>query len=177
MKEENGKKLLQWLTPVLLMAIVIIVMFFNFFIKIKMEGVRANKNEMASVASIYGEKLHGDFNTIRAAGRTAAAILAEEDAGSEAVIQTTLEVIRKHTESYEVIYHSGSGLGIREDGSEVSLTETDYYHMVYQAADVRYLYTVDDGITGQPKRISNGGNINKFKEKIAMFHSISSFPI
>ena len=150
MREENGKKILQWLTPIILMSCVIAVMFFNFFTKIKMEGVLANKKEMASIANIYGEKLHGDFNTIRAAGRTAAAILAQEQAGSDEVIQTALSVIREHTESYEVIYHKGSGLGVREDGSEISLKETDYYHMVYQAADVRYLYTANDGIVGQP---------------------------
>ena len=150
MGEGSGKKILQWLTPVLLMTIVIVVMFFNFFIKIKMEGVRVNKKEMASVASIYGEKLHGDFNTIRAAGRTAAAILAEGQTENANVIQTALSVIMTHTESYEVIYHKGSGLGIRHDGSEVSLKETSYYEMVYQAADVRYLFAADDGITGQP---------------------------
>ncbi len=174
MKEESGKKILQWLTPILLMGIVIIVMFFNFFIKIKMEGVRVNKKEMASIASIYGEKLHGDFNTIRAAGRTAAAILAEGQTENTDVIQTALSVIMTHTESYEVVYHKGSGLGIRHDGSEVSLKETSYYQMVYQAADVRYLYAMDDGITGQPAIVLVVPLENSSLQNILLYYSVEN---
>lgn len=174
MREENGKKILQWLTPIILISCVIVVMFFNFFIKIKMEGVRVNKKEMTSVVSIYGERLHGDFDTIRAAGRTAAAILAEGQTENVDVIQTALSVIMTHTESYEVIYHKGSGVGIRHDGSEVSLKGTDYYQMVYQAADVRYLYAADDGIMGQPAIILVVPLEDSSLQNILLYYSVEN---
>lgn len=149
MREENSKRIVQWLTPILLMTCVIVVMFINFFFKIKSEGERTYKKEITSVAGMHGEKLHGDFDAIRAAGRTAAAILAQGQTQNTDVVLTALDVIKTHTESYEVIYHKGSGEGIRHDGQKVSLKECSYYEMVYQAADVRYLYAADDGITGE----------------------------
>lgn len=150
MREENGKKVWQWLAPFLLMTCVIIVMFFNFFIKIKMEGVRVNKKEMTSVARTYGENLKDDFDTLKTAGKTATGILAKGQTPNSDVIQTALSVMMAHTDSYEAVYHKGDGVGLRHDGSKIPLKENSYYVKVEQAADVTYLYAQNDGITGKP---------------------------
>lgn len=148
MKEEHSKILLQWMVPIVLFIGLLAVMFFNFFTKIKLEGVLANESDMLSVAEEYGEKVHSDLQTMKVAGKTASAILAENE-GNEAALEAAKSALLMNTNAYEVVYHQGSGAGIRADGSEVDLTTCSYYYMVYQAADVRHIYAENDGIGGE----------------------------
>ena len=114
MKEEHSKILLQWMVPIVLFIGLLAVMFFNFFTKIKLEGVLANESDMLSVAEEYGEKVHSDLQTMKVAGKTASAILAEDE-GNEAALEAAMSALLMNTNAYEVVYHQGSGVGDQTD--------------------------------------------------------------
>ena len=173
MKEEHSKILFQWMVPIVLFIGLLAVMFFNFFTKIKLEGVLANESDMLSVAEEYGEKVHSDLQTMKVAGKTASAILAEDE-GNEDALEAAMAALLQNTNAYEVVYHQGSGVGVRSDGSEVDLTTCSYYYMVYQAADVRHIYAENDGIGGESAVIVVVPLKESITKNILLYYSVET---
>lgn len=173
MNEEHSKILLQWMVPIVLFIGLLAVMFFNFFTKIKLEGVLANESDMLSVAEEYGEKVHSDLQTMKVAGKTASAILAEDE-GNEDALEAAMAALLQNTNAYEVVYHQGSGVGVRSDGSEVDLTTCSYYYMVYQAADVRHIYAENDGIGGESAVIVVVPLKESITKNILLYYSVET---
>ncbi len=53
MKEDHGNLMFQWLLPFAIAVIVVLIMFFNFSLKIKKEAVETVEDKFEEVAEKY----------------------------------------------------------------------------------------------------------------------------
>lgn len=149
MKEEHSRKVIQWLVPAICMAVIIIIMFFNFFTTIKLEGANQTKDEMTVSAERCAEKLYNDFQMVEMAGETTASFLSDVQASDAKTIQAALNALLTKTPVYEAVYNKGDGTGICSDGTQINLMNCSYYRTLYQVSGVRYIHIEDDGMEGE----------------------------
>ena len=64
MKEDHGNLMFQWLLPFAIAVIVVLIMFFNFSLKIKKEAVETIEDKFEEVAEKYALKVNGDLQGI-----------------------------------------------------------------------------------------------------------------
>ena len=64
MKEDHGNLMFQWLLPFAIAVIVVLIMFFNFSLKIKKEAVETVEDKFEEVAEKYALKVNGDLQGI-----------------------------------------------------------------------------------------------------------------
>lgn len=149
MKEEHSRRVIQWLVPAICMTVIIIVMVFNFFTTIKLEGANLTQEKMTDSAERCAEKLHNDLQMAEMAGEMAASFLSEEKVSDVNTVKAALNALLSKTPAYEAVFNKGDGTGIRNDGKQINLMDCSYYWMLYQASGVRYIHVEDDGITGE----------------------------
>lgn len=149
MKEEHGRIFLHWILPIFCLTLIIIIMFFNFFTKVKKESVEYNEDRMIRVAQLYAEKVNNEFTALETAGKTAASVLADLEIVETADVVSVAEAIMESTPAYAVIYNRGEGKGTVGSGVQIELSALSYYRIFYQASNTRLVYLAKDEITGE----------------------------
>lgn len=146
--EEKRRKLIEWIVFAVSMVVVIGIMLFNFFAKIKREGEEYYKSQMTTIASGHAEKINTELQILQTAGETAADILGVQENPEKSDIKKVASAILENTAASLVIYHGGAGSGIAWDGdklTELDLTECTYYRQIFKASDTKYVYVTEDG--------------------------------
>lgn len=149
---EERRKLIHWVTFIVSMVVIVSIMLFNCYTKLKREGAEYYEDEMAAIATDHAEKIAMELEKLKIAGETAAQMLSIKEKPGKTEIKNAMSAILDNTEAYRIIYHKGVGSGIGWNGSELKeydLRECTYYRTIYKASSVKYLYVKDDGISGE----------------------------
>ncbi len=148
MKEDHGKLMLQWLLPFGIAVIVVLIMFFNFSVKIKKEAADTVEDKFEEVAEKYALKVNGDIQGICLVGETAAQVISQQNPADRKNIQLLLASIADNTEIYEVIYCDKNGNAIDHLGNRIDLEENNYIEKLEKDPNINYLIEKKDMITG-----------------------------
>ncbi len=148
MKEDHGKLMLQWLLPFGIAVIVVLIMFFNFSVKIKKEAADTVEDKFEEVAEKYALKVNGDIQGICLVGETAAQVISQQNPADRKNIQLLLASIADNTEIYEVIYCDKDGNAIDHLGNRIDLEENNYIEKLEKDPNINYLIEKKDMITG-----------------------------
>lgn len=135
--------------PIFFLTLIITIMFFNFFTKVKRESTEYNEDRMTRIAQVYAEKVDGEFSALEVAGETATAVLADVKIIKTEDVVSVSKAIMESTPAYAVIYNCGQGQGIVNTGVQIDLSTLSYYRMFYQASDIRYVHLAKDEIIGE----------------------------
>lgn len=170
MSEEHKKLFLQWLVPLIGMIVLIIIMFFNFFIKTKMEEVTAFEAQMTRIAAGYAEEVHNDIEAMKNTGEAIANIIANASELDDTWILTAIAALTESTPAYEVMYYNGNDICTTHQGRTLLLSEYSYAAAVIRAVDVKYIYLKGDEITDQEALLVVAPIGNSTGERLMMYY-------
>ena len=148
MKEDHGNLMFQWLLPFAIAVIVVLIMFFNFSLKIKKEAVETIEDKFEEVAEKYALKVNGDLQGICLVGETSAQVISQRSPSNEGIIQLLLESIAESTEVCEAIYCDKDGNAIDHQGNRVDFEGNNYIEKLEKDPDLNYLFEKEEAITG-----------------------------
>lgn len=149
MSEERKKLFVQWSVPTLGLVVLVVIMFFSFFIKTRMNEVAAFEAEMIRITKGYADEIYIDINTMQRMGEVVADIMANTSEHDSLWIETAAAALVASTPADEVMYYDGNEFCIAHDGCKQRLAEFSYAAAVIRATDVNYIYLKKDGNDGQ----------------------------
>lgn len=147
MKEEQGRVFLQWLIPAACVVIVIMVMFFNFSNRTKREAMETFESDMTEIADRYALKVNSDLQMLQVAGETSMQVIEAYEKVNPPVVEHLLRSLVDNTTAFNAIYCSDDGRGVDKTGTPREMIEFPYYLIVKNAAEPRYIYLENDGIS------------------------------
>lgn len=145
MKEEHSRFFVQWLVPAVCMVAIIIIMFFNFFTRTKMEAIESVEDEMTEVVDRYAAKINNELSKMQVVGEVAARSIYADGEIDSAVVRRVATSVITYTPAYEVIYYTGDGKGINHLGREIDVSKRVQFMKVSRASEVTYQYVQTDG--------------------------------
>ena len=149
MSEEHKKLFLQWMVPTLGLVVLVIIMFFNFFIRTRMNEVAAFEAEIIRITGEYAKEIYDDVNIMERMGEVLADVIANSSELSRAWIETAETVLVTDTPADEVMYYDGKEFCFTHDGRRLRLSEYSYAAAVIRAVSTKYIYLKEDGNGGR----------------------------
>lgn len=146
MKEEYGKLILRWLIPFASAIIVILILFFNFSVKIRQEAVETVEGRLKTNAEDYALQVSKDFESVRMTGEHTAQVIGLQKLTDPEAIQQLLALAAEITEAQMVIYSDKDQKAVDHMGNNVNLEEMDYIELLKNNSDTGYYFTKDDKI-------------------------------
>ena len=145
--EESRKKvILQWAIPVIILIVVLIVIVSNFFVISKNEA----KNTIYDRLMMQSENAAADVEGVVEAATSAAWAYGNVVADSENIVNKHMlwyarELKVSQPDCYLVIVADNEGNGYTSNGTQVDISELDYFSI---SRHQQYFKTDNDGVTG-----------------------------
>ena len=148
-KTKHKKTVMQWLIPLgaLIIAVSIIVVDFAVESRKIIESLYEINNEQ--VGNSYCENIEGDMAAIAHVSDAMQNILESRADGNVDYLMDTIEAMVNSSAAYMVAYCYDNGKALLPNQESVDIKETSYYEYLKGTANF-FIYTKDDGITGQP---------------------------
>lgn len=165
MKEEYGRLMIRWLIPFASAIIVILILFFNFSVKIRQEAVETVENRLKTNAEDYALQVSKDFESVRMIGEHTAQVIELQKLTDPEAIQQLLALAAEITESQKVIYSDKDQKAVDHMGNIVNLEEMDYRELLKSNSDTGYYFIKDDQVMGSSAILlivpmdENGGDL------------------
>lgn len=169
MKEDHGKIMLQWMLPFAIAIVVVLIMFFNFSVKIKKEAVTDVEDNIEEVAERYALKVNGDLQSVCAVGAVSAQVISQHSSSDGKVLEQFLTSIVDNTEVTQAIYCDENGNAIDYQGNKVDFEENNYIEKLERDPDINYIFEKEDFVTGAASIII-GVPVEETKGSILLFY-------
>lgn len=150
MKEEYGRLILRWLIPFAGAVVVILILFFNFSVKIKQEAVETVEDRLEKTAEEYALQVGRDFEYVCVIGEHTAQVIGLQKLVDPEETQQLLALVAEVTEVQKVIYCDEDQDAIDHMGNRVDLQEMDYAKLLKNNSNISYHFLKNDEITGSP---------------------------
>lgn len=146
---ENRRKsiAIQWLIPTAVLMVVLIVMMYDFSDKSKAGASDAVSKNMAAIAEACADNFADNLTLMEKVGKPIAELLG--DCTNEQEVQKLLEVAREHSTAYKVYTCNDFGKGISNDGTRISMADTEYFEKMKSSNKVQYIFIAQDEVQEQ----------------------------
>lgn len=153
MNQEKNRINWQWLMLSTVLAIVILIMLFNFSMKTSLSAQTAYEQEMLDVVTEYAEKMNIELDKITAAGTPVAKLLATEKLTNELRTKMLLSV-KNYTNAEQVLLCQRSGAAVDETAKDRNIRNKSYYTKVLAAYETTYIFANAEENDGESAIIS-----------------------
>ncbi len=145
MNEKSGSIIVQCIIPLACLVIIIMIMFFNFSNKIKVEAEETVQSGMLKTAEEYADKLKAELYNVRVVGETISEVIALCDTHDAQTLQRYLKATTEKARAYMSVYYEEGGLSIDQNGATVDITDKSYFPYIEHSVDtVQYIYLEND---------------------------------
>lgn len=157
MKDEQTRgAILQWLVPVFVLIVIVIVMLFDFSVKTNREAADKVENSLIERAERYASQVNYELVRMADAGKTIGFLLKDKDdlQLNKRVMVRMAEALFTNTQAYAVVYYSDESDGLRDDGTKAAVSKTKYFPQIQETLDLLaedgktmvsgYIYTEND---------------------------------
>ncbi|MGN0376624.1 MAG: diguanylate cyclase domain-containing protein [Suilimivivens sp.] len=145
--EEKYKKIIRWIVFGTGIVVVIGILLFSSFAKIKRQGTEYYENQMIDIADSHVKKIDTELEKLQISGKTAAYMLSLAENPKNEEIISAISAVLNNTDAYRVIYHAGDGAGYEWNGKEITkvdLTTYSYYRLICKVKGIKYTYVEDE---------------------------------
>jgi len=133
--------------PTVILLIVIIAMFVDFFTTSSEEAQTQVERNFLSVAGEYASKFGEQLTSMQRSGKTVTAVIGQHSEKELGLVEELVEALHHETDAYMVIMANLDGRGIDQDREWVSLYDVDYLEQLSDGNE-KFLYLKNDGFSG-----------------------------
>ncbi|MCM1388020.1 MAG: sensor domain-containing diguanylate cyclase [Bacillus sp. (in: Bacteria)] len=176
MDKQTKSILVQWIGPTIIMIFIIGIMLFNFSVKSKAGANDMVTKSMTAAAEICTLKFKERLELLETVGRPIGELLEKESSLKSAHAVELAEIAMRYSGAYAVYICGEDGKGLNSAGEKISIAQTDYFEQIREAADVSYLFTMDDGIKAQSAIIVTVPlNAKKETGNLVLYYPLANF--
>ncbi len=147
MGSKNKSVISQWIVPSAIATITVMAMLFNFLHKNTERANETITKELTVAAEGYSERYRNELLDLQIAARPVCLILAEEETEDSGYEARALKAVIENLMAYQVYYCDESGVGIDQNGEEISVADTGYFPEILKSDGVSYIYADEaDGL-------------------------------
>ncbi|MCI8358625.1 MAG: diguanylate cyclase [Lachnospiraceae bacterium] len=149
MEDKTRSIAVQWLVPSGILAMVIVIMLFNFTTKSKLSANDAVTRNMTATAETCANKFKEQLTLLVTIGEPVAELLGDNTSLESVYAVKMARLAAKYSGAYMVFIVDSSGKGVDDTGEKISIAERDYFEEVDSARESQYFFIADDGIDGK----------------------------
>lgn len=137
----------QWIVPSAIVTITVMAMLFNFLHKNTERAKETVTKELIVAAEGYGERYRNELLNLQIAARPVCLMLAEEETEDSEYVAQALKSVIENIVAYQIYYCDESGVGIDQNGEDISIADTGYFSEILKSGGVSYIYADEtDGL-------------------------------
>ncbi len=145
MKAEWRRFLLQWILPVGVFGVVLVIMFAGFTANIKQETANTYQESLAGEAKTYAARINAAIQRAEVVGSVAANLFAEYEMKDEVKTNIMSSAIA-NSDAYLMVYCDADGKGICNTGEKIELGQMQYFRDISTSGVYKYRFIADDGL-------------------------------
>lgn len=148
MEDKTRSIAVQWLVPSGILAMVIVIMLFNFTTKSKLSASDAVTREMTATAETCADNFREQLILLETIGEPVAELLEGKTSLESVYAAKMARLAVKYSGAYAVCVVDMNGEGIDNTGEKISIADRDYFDKVNGAREAQHFFVMDDGIKG-----------------------------
>jgi len=145
--------LIQWMIPTVILLIVVVAMFVDFFMRSSEAARTQVERNFAAVSEEYASKVGEQLTSMLKSGKTVTAVIRQHSEKELGLAEELVEALYDETDAYMVIMTNFDGRGINQEREWVSLYNVDYLEQLKGGGE-RFIYLENDGISGKSAFLS-----------------------
>lgn len=149
MEDKTRSIAVQWLVPSGILAMVIVIMLFNFSTKSRLSANDAVTRNMTATAETCADNFREQLMLLERIGEPVAELLGDKTSLESVYAVKMARLVMKYTNAYAVCVIDAEGKGVDNAGEKISIAERDYFEEVNGATDSQHFFVMDDGIKGK----------------------------
>lgn len=149
MEDKTRSIAVQWLVPSGILAMVIVIMLFNFSTKSRLSANDAVTRNMTATAETCADNFREQLMLLETIGEPVAELLGDKASLESVYAVKMARLVMKYTNAYAVCVIDAEGKGVDNAGEKISIAERDYFEEVNGATDSQHFFVMDDGIKGK----------------------------
>ena len=154
MRDKHTRRVaLQWMFPTVILLIVIVAMFVDFYRTSSESAQKQVEKNFAAVAEEYATKFGDQLTSMQRTGKIVTAVMQQHSEKELGLVEEFVEALYDETDAYMVIMTNFDGRGINQDKEWVSLYHVAYLEQIKDGSE-KFLYLEDDGISGKSAFLS-----------------------
>lgn len=176
MDKQTKSIIVQWIGPFVVMVMVLAVMLFNFSVKSKTNASELVTKNMTAAVETSMNRIKTRVTLLETVGKPIGELLGKVSSLESSQAQELAETAMKHSGAYMVCICDETGNGIDNAGEKISIVQTDYFEALYEAEEIRYVFTMNDGIQEQNAIIVSIPVENKAQPgRLLLFYPLNNF--
>lgn len=176
MDKQTKSIIVQWIGPFVVMVMVLAVMLFNFSVKSKTNASELVTKNMTAAVETSMNRIKTRVTLLETVGKPIGELLGKVSSLESSQAQELAETAMKHSGAYMVCICDETGNGIDNAGEKISIAQTDYFEALYEAEEIRYVFTMNDGIQEQNAIIVSIPVENKAQPgRLLLFYPLNNF--
>lgn len=176
MDKQTKSIIVQWIGPFVVMVMVLAVMLFNFSVKSKTNASELVTKNMTAAVETSMNRIKTRVTLLETVGKPIGELLGKVSSLESSQAQELAETAMKHSGAYMVCICDETGNGIDNAGEKISIAQTDYFKALYEAEEIRYVFTMNDGIQEQNAIIVSIPVENKAQPgRLLLFYPLNNF--
>lgn len=140
MNNQTKSIVAQWIAPAVVLVMVLVFMFFNFSARSESDAKDVVSKQMIMMAERSAHNFKEEMLELVKVGEPIAELLKDESDLGSAHASQLLEIAMKYSGAYMIYACDENGNGVNNAGEKVSLSDQDFFKIVSEAHDVRYIY-------------------------------------
>ncbi len=149
MEDKTRSIALQWLVPSGILAMVIVIMLFNFSTKSRLSANDTVTRNMTATAETCADNFREQLQLIETIGEPVAELLGDKTSLESVYAVKMARLAMKYTNAYAVCVIDADGKGVDNTGAKISIAERDYFDDVNGAKEPQHFYVLEDGFKGK----------------------------
>lgn len=149
MEDKTRSIVVQWLVPSGILAMVIIIMLFNFTTKSQLSASDAVTRNMTATAETCADNFREQLTLLVTIGEPVAELLGDKTSLDSVYAVKMARLTMKYSDAYAVCVVDADGKGVDNTGAKISMAERDYFDELNGARESQYFFITDDGIKGK----------------------------
>ena len=148
MEDKTRAIAVQWIVPSGILAMVIIIMLFNFSTKSRLSANDTVTRNMTATAATCADNFREQLTLLETIGEPVAELLGDQSSLESVYAVKMARLAMKYSGAYAVCVIDEDGKGVDDTGEKISIADRDYFDEINSAKESGHYFVLDDGIKG-----------------------------
>lgn len=154
MDEGWRRFLLQWILPVGVFGLIVVIVLAAFNANIKNAAATDYEGNLLDATKHYATNVYSSVQKSEAVGSTVAASISDLGLNTGSIV-ASLNYIVEYSDAYAAVYCNSDGSAVSDTGDKIDIQNAEYYADLMQDSVYEYYFVQNDGIMGNPALIIN----------------------